>query len=41
MAPPTGEKMELTLPEDLLLLCASPNTGVVKCPEYLTRVLAA
>lgn len=32
--------MELTLPEELLLLCTNPRTGVVKCPQYFTRVLA-
>ncbi|MEU9889918.1 GPP34 family phosphoprotein [Sphaerisporangium sp. NPDC051011] len=31
---------ELTLPEELLLLCASPSTGVLERPRYFTRVLA-
>jgi hypothetical protein len=29
-----------TLPEDLLLLCADPQSGVLKCPRHLGRALA-
>ncbi|RAY16342.1 hypothetical protein DPM19_05520 [Actinomadura craniellae] len=32
---------ELTVPEELLLLCASPRTGELDVPRYFTRALAA
>jgi hypothetical protein len=37
---PATEKPPTSLPEDILLFCADPQTGVVPRPSHLRRVLA-